>query len=53
MGLVVPPKSKTTDLIKLVTESKDYNENFTKDPLKVTAAEGKEAREYELKKMEL
>lgn len=51
MGLVVPPKSKTTDL--LVTESKDYNENFTKDPLKVTAAEGKEAREYELKKMEL
>ncbi|GFU09283.1 hypothetical protein NPIL_506771 [Nephila pilipes] len=62
LGLTVEPNAKVSDLLKLITNDKKYDEDFTKDCLEVITNEWKEEeqrrdehekREYELKKLEL
>ncbi|GFT87431.1 hypothetical protein NPIL_497851 [Nephila pilipes] len=60
LGLIVEPYAKVSDLLKLITNDKNYDEDFTKDCLEVITIERLEKRkdelekrEYELKKLEL
>ncbi|GFT89301.1 hypothetical protein NPIL_243291 [Nephila pilipes] len=62
LGLTVEPIAKVSDLLKLITNDKNYDDDFTKDCLEVITNERKEEeqrrdehdkREYELKKLEL
>ncbi|GFS97824.1 hypothetical protein NPIL_660761 [Nephila pilipes] len=62
LGLTVEPNAKVSDLLKLITNDKNYDDDFTKDCLEVITNERKEEeqrsdehekRKYELKKLEL
>ncbi|GFS63119.1 hypothetical protein NPIL_452211, partial [Nephila pilipes] len=64
LGLTVEPNAKISDLLRLITNDKNYDDDFTKDCLEVISNERKEEEqrrdehekrewEYELKKLEL
>ncbi|GFU28553.1 hypothetical protein NPIL_140161 [Nephila pilipes] len=60
LGLNVEPNAKVFDLCTLITNDKNYDEDFTKDCLEIITNERleqrkdeHEKREYELKKLEL
>ncbi|GFU22687.1 hypothetical protein NPIL_587721 [Nephila pilipes] len=64
LGLTVEPNAKISDLLRLITNDKNYDDDFTKDCLEVITNERKEEEqrrdehekrkwEYELKKLEL
>ncbi|GFT42209.1 hypothetical protein NPIL_402151 [Nephila pilipes] len=60
LGLTVERNAKVSDLLRLITNDKNYDEDFTKDCLEVIINERLEQRrdeheekEYELKKLEL
>ncbi|GFT80022.1 hypothetical protein NPIL_540381 [Nephila pilipes] len=59
LGLTVESDAKVSDVLKLITNEKNYDEDFTKDCLEVITNERldkrkdeNEKREYELKKLE-